>query len=398
MEIMAWIISPFKPKVKAFVKGRRDALTYLANSLSTNQSKLLWVHASSVGEYEQGRPLMDLFKEQYPDYKILVSFYSPSGYEAVQIDKVVDYKCYLPLDTRSNAKKFIELAKPNLALFIKYEFWHFYLDELSKSRVPLYSVSSIFRASQPFFKWYGSFFRNMLKKFDYFFVQDHPSEELLKSIGLESTVSGDTRIDRVLAIRNASVSLPQIEAFSNEGPTFIIGSMRKEDLDFVIDFIRLTPDTKFIVAPHEITEEMMTPLENEFDCARYTRLTEETFLGKVLLLDTIGILSKVYRFGQFAYVGGGFSDGIHNILEPAVYRLPVFFGNLDYTRFKEAMDLTSLGVAFAVGSANEMAEVHQDIINNPARTRQIEDGIDSYLKVNKGASEKIMAYLNQYIA
>jgi 3-deoxy-D-manno-octulosonic-acid transferase len=398
MEWLAWLISPFNLKVKAFVKGRKQALIYLKKNIIAGQEKILWVHASSVGEYEQGRPVMEMFKANFPEFKILVSFYSPSGYEAVETDEIVDYKCYLPLDSRKNAQQIIALVKPKIVFFIKYEFWHYYLDELSKNSIPIFSVSSIFRPQQVFFRWSGGFFRQMLMKFDYFFVQDQASMDLLNSINIKSSISGDTRIDRVLTISKKAAAFPEIETFIDNQPVFVIGSLRKEDIAIVSQLIRQTPEYKFLVAPHEITDEMMRPLEIEFDTTRYTELIQDSMKAQVLIIDTIGMLSKIYRYGQYAYVGGGFSDGIHNILEPAAYKIPVFFGNLDYTRFKEAIDLTTLGVAFAVGTAEEMKKTHESIASNPARRRQIEEGIAAYLNLNKGASEKIIEHLYTFIS
>ena len=397
MEWLAIIISLFNPKAKAFVKGRKQTLSYLENEVADKQQKLAWVHASSVGEYEQGRPVMEALKAKYPDINILVSFYSPSGYEAVKTDEIVDYTCYLPLDSKYNASKFIQLIQPTLALFIKYEFWHYYLKELSAKNVPTFSVSAIFRKEQAFFKWYGQFFKNMLGNFNYFFVQDESSKHLLNTIGIESTITGDTRLDRVLAIRDSPASFPDIEQFVADKPVFIIGSMRKEDLKLVIQFIKQTPDYQFIIAPHEITEEMMVPLENHFSTIRYSANTTGANNHQVLIIDTIGMLSKIYRYGDYAYVGGGFSDGIHNILEPAVYQLPVFFGNKDYKRFKEAIDLTKLGVAFSVGSANELIEIHRAIATDTGLQADIQSKISTYLDQNRGASKRIVSQLSKFI-
>ena len=398
MEGLAWLISPFRSKVRAFVRGRRRSFKHLEARLTGHTAKLLWVHASSVGEYEQGRPILELFKAQHPEYKILVSFYSPSGYEAVTTDEIVDFKCYLPLDTRRNARRLIKLINPAMAFFIKYEFWHFYLDELQRKNIPTFSVSSIFRPQQAFFKWYGRFFRQMLQQFEYFFVQDQSSQDLLNSINIDSLITGDTRIDRVLSISQEAVSYPEVEAFIGNQPVFIIGSMRKEDIEVVKRLIRLTPDFKFIVAPHEITEEMMRPLELDFKTARYTEWVADNMAAQVLIIDTIGMLAKIYRYGQFAYVGGGFSDGIHNILEPAVYKLPVFFGNQDYTRFKEAIDLTGIGAAFAVGSASEIKKIQESLSNDKSQYNSLQEGIAAYLNLNKGASKRIIEYLNNFIA
>lgn len=397
MEWIAVFAGLFNVKAKTFLAGRRNWETKLRQQLSENTAPILWVHASSVGEYEQGRPVMEHFRRQHPDFKILVSFYSPSGYEAVEADEVVDYTCYLPFDGRSNAKIFLAIVQPKLVLFIKYEFWYFYLDELAKQEISTFSVSSIFRPEQAFFKWYGSFFRNMLEKIDYFFVQDTASKNLLKSIGIESMVTGDTRLDRVLSIRDTEVAYPIIESFVANQPVFIIGSMRKEDINHVLEFIEQTPDYKFIVAPHEIIEEMMTPLEAKFNCVRYSTNENMSDDARVLLIDSIGILSKIYRYGHFAYIGGGFSDGIHNILEPAVYRIPVFYGKNDYARFKEAIDLKSIGAAFAISSASEMHKIQKDLDENPHKIAHIKQQIDDYIDLNKGASSRIVEYLNNFI-
>ena len=391
------LVSPFKPKARALIKGRQKTLPYLEKTLTEATGPLLWVHASSIGEYEQGRPVIEKFKKQYPHYKVLVSFYSPSGYEAMQTDEVVNYKCYLPLDTRKNARKFLALVRPDVVMFVKYEFWHFYLDEVYKNDIPLFGISTIFRQSQVFFKGYGKFFRKMLKKFSFFYVQDDASQQLLHSLNINSLVTGDTRLDRVLALRDEEVSFPEIKEFCQDQRVFIIGSLRREDLELCKAFIRLNTTTKFIIAPHEINEEMMRPLEEEFTCSRYTQLDGKQVEGQILIIDTVGILAKIYRYGQFAYVGGGLSDGLHNILEPAVYELPVFFGNREYTRFKEALDLIGLGTAFAIGSAGEMNRHYHEISEDPEQHEQIVQRIKAYLELNKGASERIIDHLQGYL-
>jgi len=396
IELFASLAGIFNHKAKVFTQGRKDWQNKLTRQLGNGTSPLLWVHASSVGEYEQGRPVIERFKAINPDFRVLVSFYSPSGYEAVKPDRIIDYTCYLPFDSSSNAVNFIALVKPELALFIKYEFWHFYLDELVKQKIPTFSVSSIFRPQQAFFKWYGSFFRKMLENIDYFFVQDEASQKLLKSISIDSMITGDTRLDRVLSIRDTDVSFPIIDEFVKENPVFIIGSMRKEDIDLVLEFIEQTPAYKFIVAPHEITEEMMRPLEAKFNCSRYSKNGNKSDDSRVLIIDSIGILSKIYRYAHFAYIGGGLSDGIHNILEPAVYRIPVFFGNKDYGRFKEAIDLKAIGAAFPVASASEMINIHQELKKDPNKLIGIKQQIEAYIDLNKGASEKINEYLNNF--
>ena len=399
IELLTYIASPFHPKAKEFIAGRKFVWESLSNQLTDNENPVLWVHCSSVGEYEQGRPVMEVFKKQYPNFKILVTFYSPSGYHAVETDQVVDYKIYLPFDSPKNARKLLDITTPAMALFIKYEFWHYYLSELRQRQIPVFSVSSIFRTSQPFFKWYGDFNRKILANFSYFFVQDKPSQALLKSINLSSTVTGDTRLDRVLKIKEQNKSFPEIAAFADNNNLLVVGSMRKEDIDIVIEFIEQHPMLKFIIAPHEIVESMMKTLErSRFSSIRHSKLTTANASQQVLIIDNIGMLSQLYRFANYAYIGGGFSDGLHNILEAAVYEIPVFFGNKDYQRFKEAIDLIDLGAAFPIGSYPEFGAVFKDLDDDKERKIVIKSKLATYLAENKGASEKIIAHLEEYIA
>jgi len=399
IELLTHLAAMFNPKAKEFIKGRKQVLASLSSQLEHNSSPILWVHCSSVGEYEQGRPVMEVFKKRHPNFKILVTFYSPSGYHAVETDRIVDYKIYLPFDSRNNARNLIDIAAPKLALFIKYEFWHYYLNELKKKQIPVFSVSSIFRPSQPFFKWYGDFNRKILANFSYFFVQDKTSQELLKSISLSSTVTGDTRLDRVLKIKEQNKLLPEIAAFADNNNLLVVGSMRKEDIDIVIEFIEKHPELKFIIAPHEIEESMMKPLErSRFSAIRHSKLTAANTDQQVLIIDNIGMLSQLYRFANYAYIGGGFSDGLHNILEAAVYEIPVFFGNKDYQRFKEAIDLIDLGAAFPIGSYAEFGAVYKDLDSDKERKVEIKSILATYLAENKGASEKIIAHLEEFIS
>lgn len=384
------------PKARAFIKGRRNIWARLESQLGKNTNPLLWIHCSSVGEYEQGRPVMEAFKKEFTDYKILVTFYSPSGYEAIETDAIVDFKCYLPFDSKRNAARFVDKVKPDTAIFVKYEFWHYFLKELAQRNINTYSVSSIFRPTQLFFKPYGGFYRNMLNAFSYFFVQDHRSAELLNTLNLPHEVTGDTRLDRVLKIKDDKKTFPWIDSFSGRDDLMVIGSMRKEDLDLVIHFVQLHPELKFIIAPHEITESMIQPLEENLKSTiRYSKATDADTARRILIIDNIGMLSTLYRYAKFAYVGGGFSDGLHNILEPAVYEIPVFFGNKDYQRFKEATDLIEHEAAFPVGSVQELDSIFLMLQNSDDRQAEISKNIRDYISQNKGASKKIIARLKE---
>jgi len=389
----------FNPKAKAFILGRRNNWQKLTKQLNGNTAPILWVHCASVGEYEQGRPVMEAFKHNHPSFKIFVTFYSPSGYQAIDTDHIVDFKCYLPFDSKKNANKLITLVNPQLAIFVKYEFWHFYLNELNNRGIPVFSVSSIFRPDQLFFKWYGGFYRQMLDNFTYFFVQDKPSAQLLEKLSLPHAITGDTRLDRVLSIKNNKKSLPRIEAFTSEQEVMVVGSMRKEDISLIIRFIQQYPGLKFIIAPHEITESMMQAIEKEVHSTiRLSQSHDTVFDQQVLIIDNIGMLSQLYRYSRYAYIGGGFSDGIHNILEPAVFEIPVFFGNKDYQRFKEAIDLIDLGAAFPIGSSEEFTVVFDALRQSKERQAAIKSALATYLTKNEGAANKIITKINEYIA
>ncbi|MEN8248748.1 MAG: glycosyltransferase N-terminal domain-containing protein, partial [Bacteroidota bacterium] len=296
ISLVAWV----NPKAELFIRGRKNVWQSLEDQVAVNTSPLLWVHCSSVGEYEQGRPVMEAFKNEFSDFKILVTFYSPSGYEAVSTDAIVNFKTYLPFDSKTNANRFLDLVKPEIAIFIKYEFWYFFLKELYRRDLPVYSVSSIFRPSQLFFKFYGGFYRNILKNISYFFVQDKNSSDLLNSLNLPNLVSGDTRIDRVLDIRNNNKSLPVIEMFVGDEVVMVIGSMRKEDLDIVIQFVIQHRDLKFIIAPHEIIDSMIMPLEERLNSTvRYSEFKNTDLAQQVLIIDNIGMLSTLYRYAHY---------------------------------------------------------------------------------------------------
>ncbi len=379
-------------KSRQFLAGRKHQWQQIQDDLRLNQGQIAWFHCASVGEFEQGVPIMKGVKKQFPSKIILVTFFSPSGFEAIKTDGVVDFKYYLPLDYPINAKKFIDLVNPEEVFFIKYEFWYNYLEILHKLNIPTYSVSSIFRPNQPFFKWYGKLHRRMLSYFDGFFVQDRFSQQLLAAIDIEAEITGDTRFDRVIAIKEASFNSEVLAKFAANAPVMVIGSMRSEDVKLITSFILSHEQLKFILAPHEIREQDIENLmKNLNNVGRYSTFSDNDIDRQVLIIDNIGMLSKLYRYGQYAYIGGGFSDGIHNILEPAVYEIPVFFGNQQFDKFKEAVDLIDIGAAFPVSGIGEMSRVFADLYKDSNRYQTIKSSLHHYVNENKGAAEKILS-------
>ena len=389
------VASLFNTKAKLFVTGRKNIFKRIAEATQNNDRPVAWFHCASLGEFEQGRPLMEAFKEVYPDYAIFLTFYSPSGYEIRKNYPGADYIFYLPYDSKKNACQFIDLVDPKIAFFIKYEFWHYFAHELSKRNIPLISASSIFRPGQLFFKKHGTFYRKILKHFDHFFVQDSTSKKLLHTININNaTISGDTRFDRVRSIRKGVKPLPEVERFTKGHQTMVIGSCWPEDLDVLNSFINDT-DLKYIIAPHEIDVKFIERIEKDLikQVIRYSDVDASTDLSKydVLVIDNIGMLSSLYAYGHYAYVGGGFGQGLHNILEPATFGLPVFFGNKNYTKFREARDLINLGGAIALASYDELRA--QFIAFSEENTYVIAKQINTgYIKDNVGATQKIIDY------
>lgn len=343
---------------------------------------------------------MEQLKRQYPDHRILLSFFSPSGYEIRKNYNGADHVCYLPADTPSNARRWMEVTRPVLAIFIKYEFWLNFSSQLKKNRVPLILVSGIFRPDQVFFRSYGSLFRRILRNFDHFFVQNNTSMELLESIGLKNvTLSGDTRFDRVFQITNVKDTVPVADSFKGNEKVMVIGSCWPEDMDILAPFINETP-VKFILAPHDISEGFLSDIEHMLDekTIRYSRVNSDVDLSdiKVLLVDNIGLLSKLYRYGEFAYVGGAFGKGLHNILEAACYGIPIFFGNQNYEKFREAKDLIMQGGAFEIGSFPELREKYE-LVNMPENFLLACEVTRTYVLNNLGATEKVMRYCREVL-
>jgi 3-deoxy-D-manno-octulosonic-acid transferase len=391
----------FNPKAKAFILGRKDIFKNLEIAFSVNTSPVMWIHCASLGEFEQGRPIIEAFKTRWPDYKILLTFFSPSGYEVRKNYAGADYVFYLPLDGKRNAEKFISITKPSLAIFVKYEFWHYYIQELHDQNIPVISASSIFRKDQLFFRRYGRFYKNILKNVSYFFVQNDVSVELLQSIGIANCKrAGDTRFDRVNTLTQQGGEILIAEKFKDKQHTWVIGSAWPEDMEVFIPFINQSElNLKFIIAPHEINEAFMTSIEKSLQvkCIRFSKATESLEDYTVLIIDNVGMLSKLYKYAEFAYVGGAFGKGLHNILEPACYGIPVFFGNKNFEKFQEAKDLIMRGGAFEVSGYNDLRAKYELLISRPENYLLACDVTALYVKENLGATERILEYCAKII-
>lgn len=393
------IIALFSPKMKLFIDGRKNVFAILEEKLKP-EDKTIWFHSASLGEYEQGLPVIEKIKEKYPAHKIIVTFFSPSGYEIRKNNNVADVTIYLPLDTKNNAKMFLKLVHPELAFFIKYEFWLNYLNELKKLKTPTYLISGIFREDQMFFKWYGGFYRKALETFTYFFVQNEDSKIKIESIGFHNViVSGDTRFDRVNAILNRDNSLEFIETFKRNQPTIVIGSSWPKDEVLLTEYINQAPITvKFIIAPHNIKAEQIENLKNGitkktvlFSEKENKNLTDYT----VFIIDTIGLLTKIYSYGTIAYVGGGFGNpGIHNILEPATFGTPIVIGP-NYSKFAEAIELVNLGGCMVISNAEELTQIFDRLLSDKDFINEKREICKSYIQDNKGATNTILKSISQ---
>ncbi|MFL9843151.1 3-deoxy-D-manno-octulosonic acid transferase [Flavobacterium rhizosphaerae] len=390
------IVSLFSQKMKLFVEGRQHVFSTLEKFVHTDDT-VIWFHAASLGEYEQGLPIMEKMRALYPESKILLTFFSPSGYEIRKNTTAADVVVYLPLDTISNAKKFMKLAHPDMAFFIKYEFWPNYLNQLKKSGTPTYLISGLFRPNQAFFKWYGGIYRNAFKAFNHFFVQYESSKELLKTIGFANvTVSGDTRYDRVSRILEQDNSLPFIEKFINGKTTVVFGSSWPKDEDMFVDFINRSVDTKFIIAPHTFGEAHMQGLRQSLKkpVLFYSEMEDKNLAEyDVFIVDTIGLLGKIYSYADVAYVGGGFGTaGLHNILEPAAFGIPVVFGP-NHQKFPEAVALVQNGGAITVKDKAETELALSELIYNDTYRQEKGHIAETFVKMSRGAVHKIINYI-----
>jgi 3-deoxy-D-manno-octulosonic-acid transferase len=395
-DILVHLDAPFSRKPRKMMKGHWVVYDLLRQQME-KEKRYIWFHAASLGEFEQGRPLIEQIRARYPDYGILLTFFSPSGYEVRKNYRGADVVCYLPFDKPRNVKKFLDIANPCMAFFIKYEFWKNYLDELHKRRIPVYSISSIFRRGQIFFKWYGKPYRKVLTNFDHLFVQNELSKRYLAKIGIHRvTVVGDTRFDRVLQIREEAKELPLLERFKNGKTTFIAGSSWQPDEDLFIEYFNTHPDMKLIIAPHVIEEnhlvEIISKLKRPY--VRYTRADERNIRrADCLIVDCYGLLSSIYRYGEVAYIGGGFGVGIHNVPEAAVYGIPVLFGP-KYQKFMEAVELIKAGGAFSINNYEELSTRLDQLFGDKALLHQAGEAAGQYVKGQSGATEKIMGMIN----
>lgn len=389
------IVALFSPKIKLFVEGRKNVFTILEEKIKPTD-KTIWFHSASLGEYEQGLPVIEKIKKKHPAHKIIVTFFSPSGYEVRKNNNVADITIYLPLDTKSNAKKFLRLAHPEFAFFIKYEFWLNYLKELEHNKIPTYLISGIFRDNQMFFKWYGGFYRKALTSFTYFFVQNEKSKEKIEALGFKNViVSGDTRFDRVAAILERDNTVDFIEQFKNNAPTIIIGSSWPKDETLLADYInQASEDVKFIIAPHNIKQDQLSDLKSQIN--KPTVLFSEKDNSKnlsdynVFIIDTIGLLTKIYSYGTIAYVGGGFGNpGIHNILEPATFGIPIVIGP-NYSNFAEAVELVKIGGCTVISNTLELKQIFDRLLLDQEYREEKSQICKSYIQDNKGATESIM--------
>lgn len=390
------VASIFSKKVKKMWKGERQALDILKSKVNPNH-QYIWFHAASLGEFEQGRPLIERIRTDYPEYKILLTFFSPSGYEVRKNYEHADIVCYLPIDTIRNARRFLRTVRPCMAFFIKYEFWYNYLHILKHRNVPVYSVSSIFREHQIFFRWYGKSYAGVLRCFTHFFVQNEKSKHLLHTIGIDTVdVVGDTRFDRVLQIKEKAQQLPIVEAFKADKKVFVAGSSWAPDEDIFIPFMNECKDWKMIIAPHVISEEHLKRIEEKCKgkTVRYTATTpEEAAQAQCLLIDCFGLLSSVYHYGEVAYVGGGFGVGIHNVLEAVVWKMPVLFGP-NHQRFQEAQELIKARGGFEITDSSSFAHMMQQFMTQQEYLRLSGEAAGSYVESKAGATHKILKQID----
>lgn len=379
-------------------EGERKAIDILKEEVDPN-AKYIWFHAASLGEFEQGRPLIESIRKDYPEYKILLTFFSPSGYEVRKDYEGADIICYLPLDTIRNARRFLRAVRPVMAFFIKYEFWYNYMHILKHRNIPAYSVSSIFRPDQVFFKWYGRQYRTVLKCFTHFFVQNNESKELLGKLGItEVDVVGDTRFDRVLQIKEASKHLPIVESFTkNAKKVFVAGSSWQPDEDIFLKYFNDKKDWKLIIAPHVIGEDHLKRILNHVEGRKVVRYTQATIDNvadaEILIIDCFGLLSSIYNYGTVSYVGGGFGVGIHNVLEAAVWDIPVIFGP-NNKHFQEAQGLMKANGGFEITDYDSFCEFMSKFENGDEFLKNSGESAGRFVMSLSGASKKVISYIS----
>jgi len=392
------VAANWNPKARAWVQGRKDLFAELRTKITVND-RVIWLHCSSAGEFEQGKPVIEALKITYPDHKILVSFFSPSGYSVAKNYPFADYITYLPLDTKSNAKTFLYIIRPELILFVKYEFWYHHLSTAAYRHIPVLLISATFRENQVFFKKHGGFFRQILILFRHIFVQDQNSIKLLQSASVNHvSIGGDTRFDRVAKIAEDFAPIPAIESFLTTNHSIVAGSTWKGDEELLKE-IEGQPGgaEKLIIAPHEINQGHLNELHNSFPSAvHYSKLdqhTDDSSKATTLIIDNVGMLSRLYRYATITYVGGGFTkDGIHNILEAAVWGKPVIFGP-NYKKYREATELIEAGGAFAVSNGSELKQLTGRLFNDEQYREAVGNKAKNYVLTNTGATERILQFI-----
>jgi 3-deoxy-D-manno-octulosonic-acid transferase len=404
---LARILSPFNRKARLFTEGRKGLLDKLRSDLAGKQEKRIWVHCASLGEFEQGRPVIEKLKQQFPSYKIVLTFFSPSGYELRKDYEHADYVYYLPMDTKANAKKFIALVQPALAIFVKYEFWLNYLNELHRNHTPTLLISGIFRPDQHFFKWYGGIFKRTLFYYKHLFLQNTESMELLKQEGItQCSLAGDTRFDRVLEIAQHPRQFEEVRHFAEGHFTILCGSTWAEDEKFLLNTFHKVklehPDARLIIAPHNIEQININQLlsiikSNAPDLSYqvYTKWDRQTG-ADILIVDTIGMLSSLYQYARIAYIGGGFGSGIHNILEALVYGIPVVFGP-NYRKFNEATTSLARGISFSFHAQEELDQRFRELTGPGPLLQEIRGKSRQFVEENSGAADKVIAFLKGHL-
>ena len=394
------LIAPFNKKIKLFVEGRKATFQKLENTISKN-NEVIWFHCASLGEFEQGRPILEKLKEQHPNHKFVLTFFSPSGYEIRKDYEFADVICYLPLDTKQNAKLFLDLVHPDLVVFVKYEFWPNILRELKIRDIKTILVSGIFRQDQLFFKWYGSWIRKSLKAFNHFFVQDENSKQLLENIKFNNvTVNGDTRFDRVYEITQQNNQLDFIDSFKNGNYTLVAGSTWKEDEELLVDYInnRASEKEKFIIASHNINSKDIEELKKSI-VKKVVLFSEKEHYNlkefQVFIIDTVGILTEIYNYADVAYVGGGFTKtGVHNVLEPATFGVPIIIGP-NYKKFNEVIELIKNKACFVVNNSQKLSAILNEFFQQKQHREEVGSRALNYVVSKTGASSKILNYLKK---
>ena len=411
--IVIRLAANWNPKARLWVTGRKDIFAKLRQSFSSKVSPLVWIHCSSLGEFEQGRPVLDGIKKEYPSARILLTFYSPSGYEAQKNYVGADYIFYLPPDSKRNAKRFLDIVQPEFVLWIKYDYWYYYLSELKHRNIPAILVSGVFRKDQPFFKWYGRLHRYMLESFSHLLVQNEASKTLLAGVGYSTnvTICGDTRFDRVVQIASQFTPVPGIEEFCGDKNIVVAGSTWDADEEEIDHYANTNRQTKFIIAPHEVDEDHLKETEKLFKHSiRYSqwmnyakqaasselRATSHSLADvNVLIIDNIGMLSRLYKYATIAFVGGGFGDdGVHNVLEAAVYGKPVIFGPV-FEKYIEAIELIDEGGGFTVENALELEELFKELLTDKQLYKETSEASKNYVYTKKGATDKILQFIQE---